>query len=203
MGGTLAFGIKGRARIAEVLAASDLDFRQIVDRIPALIVVMNAAGVVEFVNRQVLEYSGKTSEELKSGVVSDAVHPNDLPGVVAAWKRSIETGNPFESEHRLRRADGVYRWFGVRALPVRDAAGRVLRWYVVQTDVDDRKQAETLLAGEKALLELLAGAHSMSEILEVICRLVESAASGCHCSVVLVDRSGTRLEHGAARAWLI
>jgi PAS domain-containing protein len=96
---------KEQARIAETLAISDLDFRQVVDGIPALITVMNAGGEVEFVNGQVLEYSGKTFEELKSWAISDAVHPDDLPDVVAAWKRSLETGNPFESEHRHRRSD--------------------------------------------------------------------------------------------------
>jgi PAS domain S-box-containing protein len=198
MEGTRAFDLEGQAPATAALAPRELDFAQIVDHMPAFITVVNGAGAFEFVNRQMREYSGKTSEELKGRVFSDAVHPSDLTGVVAAWRRSVETGKPFESEHRLRRADGVFRWFGARGLPMRDAAGRVFRWYVVQTDVDDHKQAETLLAGEKSLLELLAGAHSMLEILEAICRLVESAASGYYCSVVLLNRGGTRLEHGAA-----
>jgi PAS domain S-box-containing protein len=66
------------------------------------------------------------------------------------------------------------------------------------TDVDDQKRAEALLAGEKRVLEMAAGSHSMSEILEALCQLVENTTSGCYCSVALVDASGTRLEHGAA-----
>jgi signal transduction histidine kinase len=81
---------------------------------------------------------------------------------------------------------------------LRDAEGRIVLWYLLHTDVDDRKRAEALLAGEKRLLELVARGHSMSGILEELCRFVESAASGCYCSVVLVDPSGARLEHGAA-----
>ncbi len=69
---------------------------------------------------------------------------------------------------------------------------------VETTDVADRKRAEALLAAEKQLLEMVARGHSMSEILDAICQLVETTASGCYCSVVLVDPSGTRLEHGAA-----
>jgi hypothetical protein len=65
----------------------------------------------------------------------------------------------------------------------------------MSTDIDDRKRAEALLAGEKRLLEMVVGGHSMSEILEALCRLVESTASGFYCSVVLVYPRGTRLEH--------
>ena len=118
--------------------------------------------------------------------------------MIAAWKRAVDTGEPYDIEQRMRRADGIYRWFHVRGLPLRDAQGRVARWYVLETDIDDRKRAEALLAGEKRLLEMVAGGRSMSEILEALCRLVEATASGCYCSVVLVDPSGTRLEHGAA-----
>jgi signal transduction histidine kinase len=82
--------------------------------------------------------------------------------------------------------------------PLRDADGRIVLWYLLHTDIDDRKRAEALLAGEKRLLEMVASGHSMSGILEALCQLVESTASGCYCSVVLIDSSGTRLEHGAA-----
>ena len=118
--------------------------------------------------------------------------------MIAAWERAIATGEPYDMEQRMRRADGIYRWFHVHGLPLRDVPDHVVRWYMLETDIDDRKQAEALLAGEKRLLEMVAAGSSMSDILEAICRLVEAAASGCYCSVVLVDASGTRLEHGAA-----
>ena len=118
--------------------------------------------------------------------------------MIAAWKRAVDTGKPYEIEHRIRRADGVYRWFDVHGLPLKDRQGRVRRWCVMETDIDDRKRAEALLAGEKRFLEMVARGESMSEILEALCQLVEDTASGCYCSVVLVDPSGTHLEHGAA-----
>jgi transcriptional regulator with GAF, ATPase, and Fis domain len=65
--------------------------------------------------------------------------------VIAAFTSSIETGQPYDTEHRIRRADGVYRWFQVRALPLRDTEGRIIRWYVLSTDIDQRKQAEDRL----------------------------------------------------------
>src|SRR5882762_8783478 len=86
----------------------------------------------------------------------------------------------------------------MRGFPLRDTEGRIVLWYILHTDIDDRKRAEALLAGEKRLLEMVASGQSMSGILEALCRLVEGTASGCYCSVVLVDPSGTRLEHGVA-----
>jgi signal transduction histidine kinase len=77
-------------------------------------------------------------------------------------------------------------------------AERIVFWYRVETDIDDRKRAEALLAGEKRLLEMVARVHPLSAILAAICRLFESTAGRCYCSVVLVDPTGTRLEHGAA-----
>ena len=159
---------------------------------------MSAAGEAEFVSRQVLEYFGKTIEELKDWATNDTLHPDDRPRMIDAWKRAIETGQPVDLESRRRRADGVYRWFHLRSRPQRDAAGRIVRWYNLTTDIEGRKRAEALLAGEKRLLEMLASESSMSGILEALCQLVESTVSGCYCSIVLVDPSGTRLEHGAA-----
>jgi len=68
------------------------------------------------------------------------------------WRRSVETGYPYDDEHRLRRADGVYRWFHVRALPLQETEGHIIRWYVLSTDIDDRKKAEEELRRSKAYL---------------------------------------------------
>jgi len=130
--------------------SADESFRQIVDTIPGFVAVMTAEGGVEYVNRQVLDYFGRTLEELKQWGTTDAVHPDDLPHVVAAWRSSIEAGTPYEFDHRLRRADGVYRWFQSRGLPLRDAEGQIVRWYNLLTDIDDRKLAlDALHKGEE------------------------------------------------------
>jgi formate hydrogenlyase transcriptional activator len=136
-----------RTRDLEALAtgASEDSFRLIVETIPGLVAVMTPAGGVEHVNRQVLEYFGRTLEELKQWGTTDAVHPADLPRVIAAWQHAVETGLPYELEHRMRRGDGEYRWFQLRGLPLRNAEGLIVRWYVLLTDIDDRKQAEDAL----------------------------------------------------------
>ena len=112
-------------------------------------------GEVEFLNRQTLEYFGKTSEELKNWALIGAVHPDDLPRVIEARKKSIEAGQIYEVEHRCRRADGVYRWFQVRGLPVRDAEGTITAWYLLLTDIDDRKKAEEALQSSERNLSLI------------------------------------------------
>src|SRR2546428_6309262 len=137
----VATDIEDWKRAEEGLRERELNLRLVVDSIPGLVCTMSAAGEFQLFNRQILEYFGKTPEELKSWAISDLVHPDDLPRVIAAFTSSIETGHPYDSEHRCRRADGVYRWFQVHALPVRDTEGLIISWYILFTDIDERKQA--------------------------------------------------------------
>ena len=147
--------IEDRKRNEAALQQSEERFRLIVDAIPGFVCTLNAAGEVELLNRQVLEYFGKTTEELKNWATSDAVHPDDLPRVIDAWRRSVETGQPYDLELRQRRADGVYRWFQSRALPARDTEGRITGWYMLLTDIDDRKRAEDALRSNEQSLRLI------------------------------------------------
>jgi PAS domain S-box-containing protein len=141
---------------------SELTFRQMVDGIAALFAVLTPDGAVEDVNAQVLDYFGKTLEELKGWASSDAVHPDDLPHVAAVMGRSIETGEPYDVELRQRRADGAYRWFHVQGLPVRDAQGCVVRWCILQTDIDERRHAEEALRErERELRQLIDSVPAM------------------------------------------
>jgi PAS domain S-box-containing protein len=142
--------IDDQKRAQEELRASETNLRQTVNSIPGLICTMNPAGEIEELNRPLLEYFGKTPEELKGWRMTDAVHPDDLPEVTEAYMYSVTTGTPYAIEHRCRRADGVYRWFQVRALAVRDADSHITGWYVLLTDIDDRKRAEDELKRSEA-----------------------------------------------------
>jgi len=137
--------IEDHKRGEEALRERELSWRQIVDNIPGLVATMGAMGEVEFLNRQTLEYFGRTEEDLKHWAMIDAVHPDDLPRVIEARTKSIETEQIYDVEHRCRRADGVYRWFQVRGLPVRNAEGRITAWYLLLTNIDERKKAEEAL----------------------------------------------------------
>jgi PAS domain S-box-containing protein len=106
-----------------------------------MVAIMTPNGQIETVNRQVLEYFGRSLEELKNWGTSDAVHPEDLPHVVEMFTRAMASGIPCHYDQRLRRFDGEYRWFDNRGVPIRDDSGRIARWYVLITDIEDRTQA--------------------------------------------------------------
>jgi PAS domain S-box-containing protein len=88
-----------------------------------------------------LEYFGRSLEWVKNWGTNDAVHPEDLPGILELHERAIASGIPFNYEQRLRRFDGEYRWFDNRGAPIRDDSGRIVRWYVLLTDIEDRTRA--------------------------------------------------------------
>jgi PAS domain S-box-containing protein len=150
--------IEDRKRGEEALRTKELSWRQIVDNIPGLVATMGASGDVEFLNRQTLEYFGKTNAELKDWSLIGAVHPDDLPRIIEARAKTIETGQIYDVEHRCRRADGVYRWFQVRGLPVRNAEGAITDWYLLLTDIDDRKKTEEALQESERNLSLMINA---------------------------------------------
>lgn len=170
----------------------------VIDSVPGLVAILNPAGDVEAVNDQILEYCGEPLEAMRHWGTNGIVHAEDVPRIGPIFGSAIASGVPYDFDARIRRFDAVYRWFRVRGRPLRESGGNIARWYVLLTDIDDRKRAEALLAGEKRLLEMVANGESMPGVLEGICRFVESTAGGCRCSVVLVDPGGVRLEHGAA-----
>jgi len=201
--------IEDRRRREEDLRERELSWRQIVDNIPGLVATMGAMGEVEFLNRQTLEYFGKTDAELKNWALTDAIHPDDLPRIIEARIKSIEEGRVYDVEHRCRRADGVYRWFQVRGLPVRDTEDRITAWYLLLTDIDDRKRAEQKLRQSEAdfrtIINNIPGfAHTMSptgevefvnqQILEFFGKTSEQLRDWSQAGVVHTDDLPTVLE---------
>src|SRR6202140_2895683 len=203
----LSEDITQRKRAEEALRSHEQNLRLLVDTIPGFVVTTTPAGEIELLNRQILEYLDKTSEEVANWRTSDAVHPDDLPLTVAALTRAIQTGEPYEVEHRLRRADGAYRWFHTRGLALRDKEGRIVRWYYLPIDVDDRRRAEEALRKSEALLhnenvvlrEQIDQAFMFEEIVgtssalqEVLSRIVKVAPTDS--SVLVSGESGTGKE---------
>ena len=130
-----------RKRAEEALRESERSLRTTIDGIPGFVGVLAPNGEVEAVNRQILEYCGLSLEELRNWGTNGLVHPDDLPRVAEVHTRSIAAGVPYQFEQRLRRFDGQYRWFDNRGVPIRDDSGRIARWYVLLTDIEDRTQA--------------------------------------------------------------
>lgn len=135
-----------RARVVQEL-------RKIIDSIPGFVCAMNPGGEVELLNKQLLDYFGRTFEEMKGGWrINDSIHPDDRARSVAIFTNSIKTGTAHDFEQRCRRADGVYRWFHRSTRPVRDAEGAITGWYALITDIEDRKRAEDELQRKEAFL---------------------------------------------------
>ena len=184
-------------RAEEALRTRELDFQLIVDSIPAPVAVISPTGEVEALNQQVRDYFGRSFEELKGWATSNPVHPDDLPHVIEVRQKALDRGETYEVESRHRRADGVYRWFHVRGFPLKDTHGRILRWCVLLTDIDDRKRAEAQLAGEKRLLEMVASSRPLTDVLTALCKFVEDTSADCYCGVYLIDWTGPKFRIGA------
>jgi PAS domain S-box-containing protein len=131
------------------------ELTRLLDSIPGLVAVLTAAGGVDMVNRQLLEYFGQTLEELRQWGTNDTIHPEDLPHVIDVFGRSIASGHPYEIVQRFKRADGVYRWFTNTGFPLRDANGGIVGWSVLLTDIDERKHAEDALRASERNLKLI------------------------------------------------
>ena len=186
-----------RASFQEIKGLRD-HLTLVIDTIPALTAVTLPSGSVEVVNRRWLEYTGIRLEDARGSGWTRSLHPDDRERFVSKGNAARQAREPFELELRLRRADGAYRWFLMRVAPQRDEQGEVVRWYGVSTDIEDRKLAEALLAGEKRLLEMMARGDALALILDALCRLVEEQSGDVLCSVLMLDPDGIHLRHGAA-----
>ena len=150
--GELAKEVAERRRAEEALRESEHSSRLIVNTIPGLVAILSPTGAVEVVNPQIVEYCGRGLDELKQWGTSDTVHREDLPHAMQALMQAMTSGEPYEFDARVRRFDGIYRWFQVRGRPLCDTDGRILHWYSLLTDIDDMKRAEEELRLKEAFL---------------------------------------------------
>ncbi|MEX3980899.1 PAS domain-containing protein [Paraburkholderia sp. EG287A] len=187
--------IEDRKQTEAALRAQEQRFELIVDSLPTRVVLFAPDGDVLHANRHTLEYADVTLDELRAWKTNGLTHPDDRDAVIARFHASISTGDPYDAESRHRGADGGYRWFRVQGFPLRDSERRIALWYFLQTDIDDRKRAEALLAGENRLLEMIATGQALPTVLEALCRLVEEIASDCVCRVTFQDAHGTACRH--------
>jgi PAS domain S-box-containing protein len=138
---------------------SELD-RAVVDALPGLMWTGREDGYIDFLNRRWLDYTGLSEDDIIGLGWRGAVHPEDLPQLLEYWQLRLASRESGQTEARLRRFDGAYRWFQFRFSPVADAFGQIAKWCGINTDIEDQKRAEQALHRSEAFL---ANAEVVSE----------------------------------------
>ncbi len=139
---TLAAQIEERRRAQVALQETEAAFRTLAESVPQLVWICNPDGLNVYCNQRWVEYTGLTLEESYGRGWNTPFHPDDKQAAWQAWNHAVESGDMYRVESRLRRADGSYRWFLIRGVPSRDAAGQIVKWFGTCTDIDDLKHAE-------------------------------------------------------------
>jgi len=175
--------------------SSERYYRFLADAIPQQIWTAQSDGTLDYVNQTTLNYFARTAEEVLGAGWQAVVHPDDLSACLERWMRSLETGEVYDCEFRLRRGDGEYRWHLARALPMRDAdSRRVDKWFGTNTDIDDRKRAEESQRFLAEASEVLVSSLDYEATLTALAHLVvPRLADWCSIDMVADERMIRRL----------
>jgi PAS domain S-box-containing protein len=146
------------------LQSSEDRLRLVIDTIPAHAWSARPDGSVDFVNKRFLEFAGRSMEDLLGWGWGSFVHPEDLTRYIGEWHAAVATGKPMESEARVRRMDGDYRWLLIRNVPLRDELGNIVSWYGTAIDIEERKCAEEALREAQANLARVSRVTTMGEL---------------------------------------
>jgi PAS domain S-box-containing protein len=170
--------IDDRKRAEDDLRASERNLQQIIDTIPAMAWAAATDGQAEFFNQHYLDFVGLTAGDARGWGWTSAVHPEDVGALAAIWQGVLASGTPGEAEARLRRRDGRYRWFLFRVNPLRDEHGVIVKWYGVNTDIEDRKLAQEARDRMRTELAHVTRAMSLGALTASIAHEVNQPLSG-------------------------
>jgi PAS domain S-box-containing protein len=177
-----------RRRAEERVRQKEEELRHLIDSIPAQIHAGLPNGDLDYFNQTWLNYVGLSLQDLQGWKWTAAIHPEDVAATVERWRASIATGEPFEHEARVRRADGEYRWMFHRKVALRDERGNVVRWYGTSIDIEERKRAEQRAREREAELRRLIDAIPQHVV------VLEPDGSFLYVNQVALEYSGLTLE---------
>jgi PAS domain S-box-containing protein len=144
-----------RKRAEDALRRSEDRLRLVIDTVPALIHTGLPDGQLDFFNQRWLDFVGLSLEDLSGWKWTAVIHPDDVAAMVERWRAALATGEPYEHEARVRRADGEYRLMVHREVPLRDERGNIVKWYASSIDIEDRKRAEDALRRSEDRIRLI------------------------------------------------
>jgi PAS domain S-box-containing protein len=187
--------ITERKRAEEKILCNERELRTLIDVMPAYVGTCLPDGTADFLSQSWLEYSGQTREEAMGWAWAGALHPDDADRVLANWRAGLDSGEPVEMEFRCRRADGTYRWFLDRNLPLRNDEGQIIKWYGILFDIDVLKKTEAALQmREQELLGIIETIPSMLWS-------VSPTGQTTHLSQRCLEYCGVPLEELLNRGW--
>jgi len=189
-----------KKRMEAAYAASEQRWRQLVESMPQMVWTADRTGLTDYLSPQWYRYTGLPESTTAPGVAPSALHPDDMRRVYGSWDDACKTGQTYRAEYRLRAADGSYRWFDSRGVPVRDADGQVVKWLGTATDIQTIKLAEEALARHGELLEAQVRART-AELADAATRMrltMDSTADGilgvdAMQRITFVNRAGTQM----------
>ncbi|HEX8823599.1 MAG TPA: PAS domain-containing protein [Archangium sp.] len=177
--------------------AGEDSFRQLAEAIPQLVWTTRPDGFHDYFNQRWYDYTGTSFAVTQGEGWRMPFHPDDVPEAAKRWQHSVRTGESYEVEYRCRRHDGVYRWFLGRAHPVRDASGRIVKWFGTCTDIDDQKRAADGLSFLAEASALLGSSLDYETTLAALTRLAVPRLADW-CSLEILDEEGVAQRLGVA-----
>lgn len=191
-------GVADKRSAADHGGADGHDLQRVIDLMPAMAWSARTDGTGDFFNQHYLDYVGLSVEEVRDWQWTMGVHPDDRSRLLETWTEFRDAGKGGEVEARIRRHDGVYRWFLFRTSPQFDERGRVVQWLGVNIDIDDQKRSAMMLAGEMRVLERIASGEPLREILAGLCEMIESVDADCCCEIRILDAAGAKILYSVA-----
>ena len=185
---SVANDLENRPNALDQVQLSEVRLRQVIDAIPTLAWCNLADGPNEFLNKRWHEYTGLSPEESNGWGWQAAFHPDDLPSVMEKWRQLLVSGEPGEIEARLRRHDGVFRWFLIRVEPFRDETGKIIRWYGTGTDIEALKQTQEKLREDERELRRITDAIPQTIV------VLDPSGAPIYANRATLDYTGLNIE---------
>ena len=194
--------ITTRKLAEEALRSSEADFRTLAEVVPQIIWITRPDGAIIYFNQQWMDYTGLTLEESIGHAWSKSFHPEDQRPASDAWQKATTAIETYSIECRIRRADGIYRWWLIRGVPLRDAAGDVFKWFGTCTDIHDMKIAELDISRtNQALRESERRFTDMLEKVELVSLMLDRDGCITYCNDYLLRMTDWQREDVIGQQW--